>query len=183
MASFGRTARNVESPSESQAEAATAAVERGMVESDDRVSTPEAPATPTRAPRQKKDFAPIDFGSLQAVETSADLIRVLKPVKGTRTPEQEQTDTLIRVAHSKWVAAGRDMKTTFDSKHKAAISTLRVQPEHVEALRYRLQQSATFLQYRVRFGRQDANLPGVVMFYVTDRPEKKKTTDEGQTSL
>lgn len=184
MAIIGNRNKPAEGPTEAKAEAAVAGVERRMVETDNRVSTPDAPATPSKAPRQRKELPDVDFGSLQTVETTADLIRVLKPSKGTRTAQQEQTDELVRKAHAKWVAAGRDMKATFDSKHAASITTLRVSAEHVEALRYRLQQSATFLQYRLRFGKQDANLPGVVMFYVTDRPVKeKKTSVEGQTAL
>lgn len=179
MAIIGNRNKPADGPTEAKAEAATANVERRMVESDDRPQ----PATPTKAPRVRKELPDVDFGSLQEIQTTPDLIRALKPVKGNRTPQQEQTDELVRKAHAKWVTAGRDMKATFDGKHTAAISTLRVTPEHVEALRYRLQQSATFLQYRLRFGKQDEKLPGVVMFYVTDRPEKKKTEVAGQTAL
>lgn len=180
MAIIGNRNKPAEGPTEAKAEAATANVERRMVETDNR---PE-PATPTKAPRQRREMPEINFSALQNVETSADIIRVLKPVKGSRTPQQEQTDELVRKAHAKWVAAGRDMKVSFDSKHAASITTLRVAPEHVEALRYSLQGSATFLQYRARFGRQDANLPGVVMFFVTDRPVKEKKTEiAGQTAL
>lgn len=164
---------------EAAAVAATRAVENKMVETDDRA--PEVKAT-ARKPRQAREFAAIDFSSVVAGSPDADTVRALKPVKGTRTPEQEQTDNLIRQAHSKWVVAGRDMKVNFNVAHVGSIVHLRVAKEHREALKYRLQQSATFLQYRIRFGKDHET---DILFYVTDRPAKapKKTEIEGQTSL
>lgn len=164
---------------EAQAEAAVEAVERKMVETDDRAAG-ASESTVVKRTRQKKDFAPIDFGSLVAGTADADTIRTLKPVKGTRTPEQEQTDNLIKQAHAKWVSAGRDLKVNFNVNHAASIVHLRVAKEHREALKYRLQQSATFLQYRIRFGKDHET---DILFYVTDRPVKAKSQIEGQTSL
>lgn len=196
MATFGRRVGSVD---EGTANTAVSSLEARMRETDDRGTTPAAPAAaPSKAPvstpapakakatRAKKELPDIDFGSVVVGSPTDDTVRALKPVKGTRTAQQEQTDNLVKAAHSKWVAAGRDMKCTFNVQHKDALSHLRVAAEHRDALKYRLQQSATFLQYRIRFGKDDPNYPGDILFYVTDRPAKKepkKTATEGQTSV
>lgn len=179
MATFGRKVGNV---TEAQADAAVESLEQAMVRTDDR-EAPASEPTVKRGRAAKKDLPDIDFGSIVVGSPTDETVRTLKPVKGTRTPQQEQADKLVRDAHTKWVDSGRDLRVSFNVQHKGALSHLRVAAEHKEALKYRLQQSATFLQFRIRFGKDDPNYPGDILFYVTDRPEKKKTTAEGPTSL
>lgn len=126
--------------------------------------------------REPKELPAIDFASLTVSVPTADTVRSLRPTRGDRTPEQQQTDKLVEQAHARWVENGKPTKDVFHPNNRQAVLHIQVPNEVREALVYRIRQSAAFLKLKVRFGRE---AEGQILFCVMDQPKKeeKKTPE------
>jgi hypothetical protein len=130
--------------------------------------------------RVRKDYAPLDLTTIQAVPVSRELLVKHRNTKGEREPEQIAVDKLVNTAYKRWVEAGKPQAwLESDTGY-----LMKMPKEQVETFMYRVRKAGTYYDVAIRFGKvlEDEDGKSLVLFIAKDRPVKDEESGESENA-